>query len=463
MSIIRPNPTAAASLPRRIVLPFINSDPLLDIQWLILLLPIWWWLGIEQFVWPVALSLSALKMIALQGYRLTIVPPVKWFGLYIMAILISSLFIIENYRWLTYFRNFGAYLSAFLVLLIATNRVRTWRSINLLVNAMFIPLLIAGILGILAVYDIWRPSFESVIGGFLPGSVADTSYGSAIVSRSLGVRGWFTGVGEYFRLTTFFLFANHYASALIYIIPFLFHKLTYGTLPKKIAIGAGIILLLANLFYTTSRVAMVALAAGAIYFILFQSLHRRLIRVLAAVGLTIATLIVLLGSLIDLSNPGQSGLITPLTESINAFVFARGEGSINSRSAVYVSSLQGFTQRPIFGWGTERDVEGNTYPAGSHSEYIAVLYRQGLVGFMLFAGLLWSVWRMTRPPKGELWRQPEGSFLRYGRWFFVTSLINSIATDPAVDTTVYVMLWLIMGMLVAASLLIRRQISHENP
>jgi hypothetical protein len=462
MSLSHEQPSPGNRSTARLSLPFIDTGPIFDIRCLFLLFPIWWLLGIEQFIWPIALFLIALKTVYLQKFRVVVIPPLKWFGLYILAILISSLFIVENYRWLTFFRNFGAYFSGFLILALITNRVRTWHSIQLLINAFCIPLLLAGVFGLLAVYDVWRPSFESMIGGFLPGTVADSSYGAAIVVRTLGARSWFAGVGEYYRLTGMFLFANHYASAQIFAIPFLFQKLNFGTIRQRLLVGLGIILLLLNLFYTTSRVAMVALAVGAVYFILFQSLQRRVIRVFTALGLLVVVLFLLLSGLWDLSTPNRSGVLNSASDTLNAFVFARGSGSYISRSAVYEASLEGIIQRPIFGWGTERDIEGNSLPAGSHSEYIAVLYRHGLVGFILFVALIWSIWRMTRPPKGALSRQPEGSFLRYGRWFLVTALINSIATDPSVDTTAYVILWLGISLLIAASLTIRRQTIHEN-
>jgi hypothetical protein len=44
--------------------------------------------------------------------------------------------------------------------------------------------------------------------------------------------------------------------------------------------------------------------------------------------------------------------------------------------------------------------------------------------------------------------------------FFVAALINSIATDPAIDTTVYFIFWLIISLLIAAALLLRRNSNH---
>jgi hypothetical protein len=445
---------------RRLALPLVETNPLFDIKWLILLLPVWWWLGIEQFVWPIVLGIALIRMIFIQQFRLIITPPLKWYAFYLSIILVSSFFIVEGYRWLTYVRNLGAYLSGFFVLLILSNRIKNERSLNQILNAMLIAVIIVGFIGLLGVIGIWRPVIESMVGQFLPDSIANTSYGKTIIIRSIGTRGWFVGLGEYFRLTGLFLFANHYATVIVYTLPILFFKSNQSRSWRKILINLAIIMMVVNLIYTTSRVALLAVVGGGVYFVSFHSFYRRKIRIFIALVLTITILVLLLSTFIDLASPYEPGFLNLIEESIQSFVFARGEGSFTGRSAVYQASFEGFRQRPFFGWGTERDVPGLTYPAGSHSEYIAVMYRQGLVGIIAFLGLIISTWRMTQPPKGPAARTPEGSFLRYGRWVFVAALINSIATDPAIDTTVYFIFWLIISLLIAAALLLRRNSNH---
>ena len=52
--------------------------------------------------------------------------------------------------------------------------------------------------------------------------------------------------------------------------------------------------------------------------------------------------------------------------------------------------------------------------------------------------------------------------MRYGRWFYVGALINSLMNDPGVDATTYVLLWLFIALLVATAQLIH-QPSDDNP
>jgi O-antigen ligase len=462
MAISHKQPVTGSTTEERLTLPFIDTNAQFDLRWLVLLLPVWWWLGIEQFIWPVFLTLITVKVLYRQQCKIIVLPSVKWFGFFIGAILISSWFIVEDYRWLTFIRNFGAFISGFLILLIIINQFRSWRSIDRLLNSMLIVMVFSGFLGILAASGIWRPTIESLAGRLLPDSVAGTNYGQVILIRTLGVQSWFIGLNEYFRVNGFFLFSNHYASAIIIVIPLLFFKLSRAGVWGKIGLSLAITLLMANLILTTSRVALLGLTIGGFYFVLFHSFYRRTLQFLMILVLALVILIVLVSALVDLGSPFESGIMAVANDSLETFIYARGAGSFTGRSAVYQASFEGFRQRPFFGWGTERDVPGLTYPAGSHSEYIAVMYRQGLVGMIAFLGLIISSWRMTRPPKGPAARTPEGSFMRFGRWLFVASLINSIATDPAVDTTVYVMIWLVIGLMIASARLVQQNNTHAS-
>ncbi len=463
MSLTHPQ-RATAPPSSRLVIPFLNTEPLTDIWLALLLLPLWWVMGVEQFIWPVIFGIAAIKVLILQRWRLIVGRPLGWFALFIVAVLISGVFVDETMRLLTYFRNLGAFLAGFLALLTITNRARTWPSIDKVLNVVLFVIFLAGVAGLLGVLDIWRPALQSVAGRLLPGAVVNTSYGQTIAIRQWGDLSWFSGLGLYYRVSSFFLFSNHYSSALIYALPFFFMKLGQARGVWKVAVALAILILVINLVYTTGRVATLSLLAGALYFAIFHSAYRRPLRVLLSLGITVALIAILLSATLELASGfRQQGVISQTAEAVDAFTYARGEGSFINRFGVYGATLEGFLQRPLFGWGTERDVVGLNIPAGSHSEYLAALYRQGLLGFLALIGLLWSAWRATHPPTGAAAREPAGTFLRYGRWFFVASLINSIMTDPAVDSTTYVILWVFIALLIAAGRLIRKQGEYARP
>jgi len=451
-------PLPEAPPKRRLMLPFIDTEPLFDVQLALLLLPVWWLLGIEQFIWPVIFGWATLKLLYLQRLRVAASPPLRWFITFLVAVLLSSLFIVEPERWFSYARNLGAFTAGFLVLLIITNRARSWKNIEKTLDAALIMILIAGGIGLLAIVGIWRPQIHSFIGFLLPSTVANTSYGQTIVIRTLGDHGWFAGLGNYFRVSGLFLFSNSYSSVLVYAIPFLFYKHSQKQGLAKIPWGVGIIVLLINLVYTTGRVATIGLLVGAIFFGLIQSKQRRLNQVFMSLGLSLAIILVLLTAAIELSGSGSGvGLTDQATEALDALVFARGSGSFTSRFGVYEATLSSFMERPLLGWGTERDHPDLRFPMGSHSEYLAILYRHGLMGFIALAGMLISTWIVKRPPRGMAAYTKEGTFLRYGRWFFVTVIVNNIMNNPSTDATAYVFLWAIIGLLVGTALQINKQ------
>lgn len=450
--------SANASPPSRLVIPFVDTQPLTDIKLAILMLPVWWALGVEQFIWPVILGIATLKTLHLQNLRLIVTRPLRWFALFLIVVLISGFFIEESIRYITFARNLGAFLSGFLIYLVITNRARSLRSIDKTLDVILIVMILAGVAGLLGILDVWRPSFQSLMGRLLPDSIIATSYGHVIAWRELGQYGWFTGLGLYFRLSSFFLFGNHYSSAIVYTLPFLFMRLGQSRGVRKLAVGFAIPLLIINLIYTTGRVAALGLLFGALFFALFHSAYRRTVRALLALGLSLAILAVLSLSIVEAGSPAaEAGLIGQASSAVEAMVFARGRGSYESRFGLYGATLVGFLERPIFGWGTERDVEGLPLPAGSHSEYLAALYRQGLLGIIALAGMVISAWLDTRPPRGAAARSREGTMLSYGRWFFVGMIINNMMNDPAVDATAYVFMWAIIGLLVSTARLINKQ------
>ena len=450
--------SANASSPSRLVIPFVDTQPLTDIKLAILMLPVWWALGVEQFIWPILFGIATLKTVYLQDMRLVVTRPLRWFGLFLIAVLISGLFIEESMRYATFARNLGAFVPGLLAYLVITYRARSLRSIDKILDAILIVMILAGVAGLLGILDVWRPSFQSLMGHLLPDSIIATSYGQVIAWRELGQYGWFTGLGLYFRLSSFFLFGNHYSSAIVYTLPFRFMRMGQSRGAGKVAVGLAALLLIINLIYTTGRIAALSLLFGALFFALFHSVYRRTVRALAAFGLSLAILAVLLLSIVESGSPTpEAGLIGQASMAMEAFVFARGPGSYESRFGLYEATLAGFLERPIFGWGTERDIEGLSLPAGSHSEYLAALYRQGLLGIIALAGMLISAWLDTRPPHGAAARTREGSMLRYSRWFFVGALINNAMNDPAVDATAYVFMWAIIGLLVATARLMKEQ------
>jgi O-antigen ligase len=177
-----------------------------------------------------------------------------------------------------------------------------------------------------------------------------------------------------------------------------------------------------------------------------------LIRLLALLAI-IGTILLVFMSAYSTSN--IFSLVSKLYEDV---LFARGPGSFTDRSAVYVYTLQGALERPLLGWGTERDIPNFPYPAGSHSHYLGILYKQGFIGFLVFLATLFTLWKETSVPKlsrtATSVQRTLVKFLQFGRWTMVTALFNRASDVLDLDATTMMFLWTIFALLIQARSLI---------
>jgi len=131
-----------------------------------------------------------------------------------------------------------------------------------------------------------------------------------------------------------------------------------------------------------------------------------------------------------------------LYQIIDFALYSRGEGSANARSKIYIQTFESFLERPIFGWGTERDVKGLAYPLGSHSYYLGTLYKQGVAGLVLFLSIIANVW-INIKVKSNL-NYKVSLFFRYGQYMLLVFMINSFTDVLDLDATTMMFLWLLL-------------------
>lgn len=425
-------PRLAGRLPR---VPFLATPPLHDLAWLIALLPVFWVLGIEQFAAPPLLAIAALKsLVARRGVRVsaTLLVLLATLGAYA----ISALFIEEPLRYATFGRSYLTHVSAFLIVLIVTNGVRSWRDLRPVALALVAFLAVAGALGLLGASGIVRPAFRAPVGLVLPSSLADTEYGRLLTVRRTGNDTWFLR-RTVFRPSSFFLYANLFAVAIATALPLLLHAVRRSRSFARLAYVGVAAVLLANLVLTTSRATWVAFAAGGVvWLVLARSGGRRaLVLGVMLVAVAVAAAFVPAGTV-------QAG--------VERFAYARGPGSTTERLAIYSATLAGFAERPIFGWGSERDADaadGPRYPLGSHSTYLGALYKHGTVGLALLLGLWLALWWDTR--RRPLHSAPQRDLLALGRWSIVVVVVVSAATSLDLDATLMIVVWTVFALLIA--------------
>ncbi len=429
----------------RPTIPFVTATPLQDVALVIAGLPLWWVLGIEQFAYPLLLLPPLLKVLV--GRRRVVASSVLTALLVFLAVyLASALFIVETDRYATFVKNLATYVTAAMLLVVVPGAVRTWADVRVLLRALTVAMAIAGVAGLLAVLGVARGSFASPFGALLPSSLAATALGSNIVERSLGWTSWFAGLGTYFRISSVFLWPTSYAPAITLTLPLIvFAAMTRRGLGARLLGLIVALLLLVNLVFTTGRAAAVGLGVvGLVWFFVVYTRKRWMPRVLVA-----ALAIVAAGATLIL-DPGVGDVVN----RVEQVVYARGTGSPSSRLTIYARTLEGFAERPLLGWGTERNIQGVAdtfiYPAGSHSYLLGTLYRQGFLGFVAFVVLWWTIWRATSRSRAPAsWPAAAGAFLGVGRAVVVGAMAMSLTVAFDLDASLMFVWWVFVALVVA--------------
>jgi hypothetical protein len=415
-------------------IPFISTSALWDLRWTLLLLPVWWVLGMEQFVPPVLLTWSAVKLVwRRRAVRLN--PVYLVYALFLVSVLLSAQSIESAFRLISFMRSFGVHLCGFLAVFIVVNEVDEQRQIDRLLGAVFFTVVISAVIAVVAFLGI-RPVFTSLAGAVLPESLTSTGYGGLIAHRNLGRQAWL-GLGfdlHYYRVSSLFLYPNMLAVAIAASFPvgiYLMRKL-HGL--AKCWYWLALAIMLAAMALTTSRMTVIAfLVAMAIVVVA----GRRPMR--------LALLTILLGLAVVALNVTTFGPVNTV-EQLSAL---RGSGSTESRLLVYRNTLEAIPERWLTGWGTERDlvVGGKVYsiPLGSHSHYLGVLFKHGSLGFILLLALLRSIWIESSPRRANASSRGLRSI---GRASLVVMLVVGLTTSWELDMILYLILFCIVGCLV---------------
>jgi O-antigen ligase len=455
VQVERPAPELAEQAPRsRLRIPFLTTTPLTDVGLLFMLLPLWWAVGLDQLIWAPALFAIAGKLVLTRGWRLSYPAVLKWLALFVVAQLISALFIDQAFRYMTFLRTLSAYISAMLLVIILVNSIERWQDIDYLLKSILVMMGSAALVGYLGFTFLWRPSFTTPLGTLLENVLPNSMYTSRLMDNTIGGYNRLFGV-VYFRARSLFMFGTMYSTALAISVPILLFLLRNERgKPRRILLWIVLGLVVLNQLSSGGRVALVSCLFGGL---IFAQPWKHIMRMPRWLKVT-AVAVILLGGGVLLTPPGQQ----LFNSAMRSAVYAR-QGSIGARTRIYQDSIAGIERRPIFGFGTERDreVKAAKLPTGSHSYYLGVLYKHGIVGLICFLGLWWTLWRDTRPPReregaeSELQRRAR-NLLRLGRWIMIALLINSITDVLDLDMLLMMVMWGVFVALLMARTLYER-------
>lgn len=411
----------------------------------IMCLPVWWLLGVEQIVWCSVFGMIAVGMVISQSRRLIVVPTLIAMGTFLMCYVLSAFSIIEPTRYITYVRNLSTYVSVALLLLILTNSIRRLSDAEAIVRTVVLTMSFAGLVAIVSSLGFLNVHFTAPIAMVLPKSVTATNYGSRIVSRSLSEESWIMGIGQYQRARGFFLYPTMLAPALGISIPMAVYLRRWSRGFSRVSYNLAIAIMLAAMLATTARGALGALiGGGGIWFLIQPKRKPNAVWVLMIVFVLAASAILSL-------------LVRPIDvgSAFESVYYARGEGSPTHRGMVYRETMESLRERFLFGWGTERDLPNSNspFPAGSHSSYLGTLYKQGIIGLVVYLLVWWQVWKCAvfRIPNehvnDERFRSTE--FLRFGQWVVLVGVLNGITEALDLDASTMTIIWTVLATIVA--------------
>jgi O-antigen ligase len=211
----------------------------------------------------------------------------------------------------------------------------------------------------------------------------------------------------------------------------------------RLLLGAGSALVVVALITSTSRGAlMAAVVAAAVYAACWL---KRRARFALAVVLGAGVFVSVVGAKLG------TGYEDVLGETSTMGVSYRASSNV-ARAMVYVETLRHWRERPLLGWGTQRvlSVRGARMPPmGSHSTYLAILFKNGVLGLAAYVSIVFLVVR-------EVWR--ARSALQFNRarhdllglWFLglVANLAHGLVADMNDDLGLLVLVWIFWGVLV---------------
>ncbi len=397
------------------------------------LIPLWWFIGIDQFIFPFIVFILLIVYIFHPQKDDKKIPFILApLFLFLIVYAVSGFFIIEKIRYFIYSYNLIQYISVTLLIFISVKTLNKVRWVESMIWVLFIIILLTSVLGLISIISGRGMWFKTSLSGFIPEAFKDseflkTAFTKNIANPSAKIFGY-----NYTRLQGLFIYSNSYAQALIVVIPLVFYLFCSVNLKIKgrikyllrAAIFFGLSLIAANLLFTTSRSALLGILAGSLWWLLFwEKWHLRSGRHMA---IFIAAISVI------------AAILIPVFAVYFDDILSARSGSLDSRITIYEKTIESWLERPFFGWGATREIidvfpEAGTRkgiaPLGSHSTYLGLLYRQGIVGLLVFlwfiAGIFHSIGKGYRRLKvyedSRLFK-----LIGFASWGLIANLVQGI-------------------------------------
>ncbi len=437
--------SAIAAIPLKI--PFLTTPLLKDVIYLIIFIPLFWLLGFDQLGWPFLAMLFLAKFIlisAKSGRRLfPSIPIIHAVFVFLLFYLCSGFFVQNSVRLITFARNFSMYFSGGVIFLLTVAAVKTEKDLTDVFWALTIFTFITVFIGALVIANILDFEFYAPLYHILPGKIKNLKFARALFLKK-PAKILHAPLIDVFRLKVFFAFANPLAGLIDLTIPIQF--ILWGTTKRRLLkcfLLATLILSIISLSYTLSRGGIIALLVGLGYLGV-----RKKGFWLKKMFFTILVFLVVL-------------LLNYTLPSVEMFQqrVEKGFARKDPREVIYNATFKSFMELPLLGHGTQLDIPGrpDLPPMASHGTFVGILYKQGILGFMAFAAIIFNLFLMLE----RLIRQKTDPFLRKVGEFLsmalVALLVQALVIDIDIDSIFLQLVWLFWGLITASYLCYKRE------
>jgi hypothetical protein len=426
-----------------------RATPAWPISWLLIGYPLWWALGLADFMWIILAVPMALRMIqwVRRGRRLRVPPAFGLWLLFLVCALIGAAMLgltapgtagsSISHRFFSYANRSVTYVGITILLLYAGN----------LTERELPRRRLAWMLGLLAIYTtlgglaaIADPHFQfsSPTALLLPRSLQSNAFIQAVTHPGLAQLQNVLG-GANARPKALFDYTNTWAECLTLLIPWLLVGWWVArNRGRQLFVGAVVVLAGVTLLYSLNRGAWVG-AALLIAFLVVRHAVKRPAQLIGTVGTALAVVAVL-------------AFATPVSSLISGRV--QHGASNNLRASLDALSVKDALASPVLGYGDTRKQIGShngiargptakcaicgQQEVGSTGQLWLLLVCNGIVGTILYLGFFVAgIWRFRRD------RTPYG---HAGLLILVLSLFYTIAYDalPAplgFTMLAYALLW----------------------
>jgi O-antigen ligase len=366
------------------IIPWLNTSLTKDVWLYFMLQPLMWVLGIEQFLPAILAPWILLKRVWLNS-KLRVSRHI-WVALIFWCWQLLHFFSLPPGELDLFIKSQGmmlALVSLFIVIYNVADSRERWEKLLGIIE-WFGALVV--FLGTIFILGVGAGEFRSVFGRLLPGGlVAGSHFFDTITMRSLG---FFERATVLPRVRSTFWHPSSYASVLL-----VFGAVQWFQFKRSVSrarvVRLGLLALTAfNLFFTLSRTTYVAFAVMifSLWWLRGCKYKRRLAR-LSLISLLVVLVLVYVFSMLLLRGAVSMSWFHDAIYKFRPY-------SIRARLQVYEASWQLIREKLFWGWGTAIKIEGlpSAFSAGSHGDYLNVLFQFGVPGLLLYLVFLGTIW-----------------------------------------------------------------------